>query len=287
MATYTRTYTSGNDYIAPSQGYSVYVIDGGAGTDTFYADVRSTGFTISPMDSNGVTTVSGASGTTLKLTNVEKIAFKDGQVFTLETIVAAPVAVTGTAANDLLSGTSANNSFDGGTGIDTLVISNVPFSSVTLAKNGGTWSISSTATGSDTLINIERIQFSDKKIALDVSASGNAGEAIQFIGTVASGLKSNSSVVGTILSVADQTDLKGIFQLALDLGLISQLAGGSNNLDIAKLAYQNIVGMPADSTTASLLASHMDNGMSQVDFLTTVAGFVDLTGIQSTGVEYI
>lgn len=292
MATYTRTYGDGNDFIAPSDGYSIYNIDGGAGSDTFFADARSTGFSISPINASGITTISGASGTKINLNNVEKISFKDGRSFTLETVASTPIAtqplaITGTANNDILQATSANNSIDGGAGIDTLLLTNISASSVTFGKSGNNWTLNGTGTGSDTLINVERIHFSDKKIALDISASGSAGETIQFIGTVASNLKTSTPIVGAVLAVADQTDLKGIFQTAINLGLIRDLSGDGSNLDIAKMAYLNIFGTAADNQTANDLASYMNNGMSQIDFLMAAASLVDLTGIQTTGVEYI
>jgi len=288
MAIYSRTYGSGNDYIAPPDGYSVYIIDGGAGTDTVFADARSTGFTFSAPDAAGVTTVSGASGTTLKLTNVEKVAFKDGVIKTLTTSVTPSVNnVTGTAGNDVLTGTTGNDAFDGGAGIDTLQLAGIASSSVALTRTATGWQLSGSAVGTDTLVNIERVAFSDKKMALDVGAGGNAANALQFIGTVAAGLKGSASVVGTVLALADQTDLKGLFQTAQNMGLVAQLAGGSSNLDIVRLAFKNIAGAAPDQATANQLAGYMDGGMSQVDFLTLAASYVSLIGVQSTGIEYL
>lgn len=290
MATYTRTYGSGNDYIAPSDGYTLYVIDGGAGTDTLFADARSTGFTIYPVDASGVTTISGASGTTLKLSNVEKIAFKDGKTFTLQTAAApstaGPIAVTGTAGNDTLRESANNEAFDGGAGIDLLQVG-LARSSATLAKTAGGWTLSGTGIGSDTLNNVERLQFTDAQLALDVTSSGNAGKAVQCLGTVVAAMKTDPGLLGTVLGKVDSVGVQGVFQWALDSGVIQQLAGGGSNLQIVALAYQNVIGQPADAGTAKALASYMDNGMGQAEFLAWASTFVDLTGIQTTGVTYL
>lgn len=290
MATYTRTYGSGNDYIAPSDGYSLYVIDGGAGTDTVFADASSTGFTIYPIDASGVTTISGASGTTLKLSNVEKIAFKDGKTFTLQTTTAAntttPTAVTGTAGNDSLRESASNEAFDGGAGIDLLQVG-LARGSATLGKTASGWTLSGTGIGTDTLNNVERLQFTDAKLALDVTASGNAGKAVQCLGTVAAVVKTDPGLLGAVLGMVDGGGVQGVFQWALNNGVVQQLAGGGSNLQIAALAYQNVIGQPADAGMAKALASFMDNGMGQAEFLTWASTFVDLTGIQTTGVVYL
>lgn len=286
MATYTKTYGSGNDTIAPPDGYSLYVIDGGAGTDTVYADARSTGFTFSAPDAAGVITVSGASGTVLKLTNVEKVAFKDGVVKTLAT-GSSVNNITGTAANDTLTGTSGNDAIDGGAGIDTLQLAGLASGSVSLSKTATGWTLSGSTIGTDTLTNVERLSFADKKIALDVSTSGKAGEALMAIGTVAPFMKNDMTSLGAVINLADQMDLKSIFQLALDAGLVAQLSGGGSNLDVARMAFRNIIGSEADTTTANNLAGMMDGGMAQVDFLVLAASYVSLTGVQTTGVSYL
>ena len=286
MATYTRTYGSINDTISPPDGYSLYVIDGGAGTDTVYADARSTGFTFSAPDAAGVTTISGASGTVLKLSNVEKIVFKDGVTKTLTT-GSSVNNITGTAGNDTLSGTTGNDAIDGGAGVDTLLLSGLASSSVSLSKTTSGWTLTGSSIGTDTLTNVERLSFADKKIALDVSSTGHAGEALQAIGTVAPFMKNDMTSLGAVINLADQMDLKAIFQLALDAGLVAQLSGGGSNLDVGRMVFRNIIGAEADATTANNLAGMMDGGMAQVDFLVLAASYVSLTGVQSTGVAYL
>lgn len=286
MATYTRAYGPGNDYIAPSDGYSLYVIDGGAGTDTVFADARSGGFTISPVDASGVTTVSGASGTTLKLTNVEKIAFKDGRTFTLDTATTGPGPAQGTAGNDVFHTSAGNETFDGAGGIDTLQVG-LARANTTLTKTAAGWALSGPGIGSDTLQNVERLQFSDSKWALDVAPSGNAGKAVQCLGAVAAVMKMDPGLIGAVLGLVDNVGVQGMFQWALNNGAIQQLAGGGSNVQIAALAYHNVTGQPADAGTAAMLASNMDNGMGQAEFLSWASTFVDLTGVQNTGVAYL
>jgi hypothetical protein len=85
-------------------------------------------------------------------------------------------------------------------------------------------------------------------------------------------------------------------QLALDIGLIRDLAGSSSNLDLANLVYRNVIGSEASAADANSLSAYIQGSgglMTQADFLATVAqlelnqSHVNLVGLQSTGVEYL
>jgi hypothetical protein len=102
--------------------------------------------------------------------------------------------------------------------------------------------------------------------------------------------------VGLILGLFDQgSSLHDVFQLAIDVHLVSQLAGSGSNADLARLAFRNVVGSEANAATLDILLSFMDGrnaSYSQSDFLTVVAGMevnrthIGLIGWQQTGIEY-
>jgi hypothetical protein len=147
--------------------------------------------------------------------------------------------------------------------------------------------------GLDYLIEVERLHFSDRKLALDVAPNENAALTLQFINVIASGLINDLSVRGLILSFFDQGyTLNSLYQLGVDRGLVSGLAGGSSNEAIAQLAYRNLFGTEADTVTTTVLAGYVGS-MGQAGFLAAVAGLEDnqqaigLTGLQETGIEYI
>jgi hypothetical protein len=87
--------------------------------------------------------------------------------------------LTGTANNDTLHTGAANIAIDGGAGTDTLVV-NGARANYTLAKQ--VWGFGLTdnvgSGGHDTLLNVERVQFNDAWVALDVN--GNAGEIFRL-----------------------------------------------------------------------------------------------------------
>jgi methionine-rich copper-binding protein CopC len=87
--------------------------------------------------------------------------------------------LSGLAGNDLFMGLGGNDSIDGGTGIDTAVYSGTR-ASHTVTSNGLSLTVAGAAgvDGTDTLLNVERLQFADLNLAFD--AGGNAGEVYRL-----------------------------------------------------------------------------------------------------------
>jgi hypothetical protein len=104
----------------------------------------------------------------------------------------------------LTSAFSDDDSIDGGLGLDTAAYIG-SHANYSLSKDTAGWNIHSTLDGTDTLTNIERLQFADKNIALDVTADGNAGKALEFIGMLAFNKVTDKAIVGEIISYFDQT----------------------------------------------------------------------------------
>ncbi|MFZ6771127.1 DUF4214 domain-containing protein [Undibacterium sp. SXout7W] len=87
--------------------------------------------------------------------------------------------ISGSAQNDVLKGFGGNDTIDGGAGTDIAVFSSNRVN-YTLTKAGNTITTSAVSgtDGVDTLINIERLQFTDKSVAFDLN--GNAGQAYRL-----------------------------------------------------------------------------------------------------------
>lgn len=146
------------------------------------------------------------------------------------------------------------------------------------------------------LTNVERLQFADKKVALDVTNNGNTGKALEFIGAIANNLITDKGAVGSIQSLFDAGySMSQVCQAAITADLIKNLAGSSSNMDLAKLVIKNVLGVTADAVTTDALVSHMDGtaaSLSQADFLATIAGLpvneihIGLAGVAQTGIEY-
>lgn len=192
----------------------------------------------------------------------------------------------GNNGNDLLVGEAGNDKLDGGSGMDLARYSAVSSGfSISKVTSGFTVTDKTGAFGTDTLVNIERIQFLDKKVALDVT--DNALETMQFLGVIAPSQQGNLNVRSTILSLFDQgKSMQQMSQLALDLGLIT-----SDNTALAKTVFKNVfntTSAPDLALTNTLVRFIEQNGDAK--FLATVASLninVDLVGLQQHGMEFI
>ena len=215
--------------------------------------------------------------------------------------------MTGTASNDilaggpgmdLLKGGPGNDMIDGGAGIDTAGFSAQRANyAVTKTANGWTVGDSMGNDGNDTLANVERLQFSDKKLALDLGIAEHGGLALQFIGLMAPEMVSVPDIVGTILTIFDQgKTMQQVCQLAIDVGLVTAIAGANTNQALAAMAYKNLLGAPAGADAIDMLVGYMDGrsaNYTQTEFMTVVAGLelnqthIGLVGLAQTGVEFL
>ncbi|MDO9711744.1 DUF4214 domain-containing protein [Paracraurococcus lichenis] len=85
--------------------------------------------------------------------------------------------IAGFGGNDTINGGPGNDQVDGGAGLDTLVINAARALSTAVHGTDGAWTVTG-PDGIDALTGIERVQFSDGTLALDVD--GNAGQAYRL-----------------------------------------------------------------------------------------------------------
>lgn len=219
-------------------------------------------------------------------------------VASAEVAKAPPQNLVGTGANDSFSMEAGDGTIDGGTGVDTLIHSGLS-SNFVLARTGSSFTLTqlTESAGTQSLINMERLQFADKKLALDLDPSQHGGQALEFIGLLAPHLVHTPSITGMILGLFDQgSTLHEVCQLALNVGLVTSIAGSNTDNALAAMAYRNVMGTEADGPTIDWLVGYMDgrnSSYTQADFLTVVAGLevnqmhIDLVGLQHNGIEYI
>ncbi len=186
-------FTNGNDTYFIRQYGETASLDGLGGTDTLYMDRLSRSAFSITQNSDGTINVDSVSGASaayhFKLKNFEKVSFGFGSsIVDLTTLFGSsstPNVYTGTAGNDTLTGSSGNDTLtgglgndtiDGGAGRDTAVFSGARASS-TITQTATGYTVTG-PDGTDTLSNVERLQFADAKIALDIS--GNAGQVYRL-----------------------------------------------------------------------------------------------------------
>lgn len=201
--------------------------------------------------------------------------------------------LTGNAGNNLLLGANGNDALDGGAGIDMAIYLNAR-SGYTTSKGANGWTVTSSTEGADTLINIERLAFSDQNLALDLS--GSTGTAVKLLGALAgSASLQNKALVGQVIGLADQgLSLGDLAALAVSSGVAANLASGADNTSFAKLLMRNLLGSDSNTALLDALTGALSAGaFTQGTLLAAVAALdmnsvnIDLVGLTQSGVAYV
>ena len=179
-----------------------------------------------------------------------------------------------------------SQSIDGGAGIDTVVLS------------GGraNYTVTQTATGytvshgsvTDTLSNVERLQFADDKLAIDMS--GNAGTVAKMIDALfGQASLSNKAYVGVGLHLIDGgSSASQIADLAVNTSQFQSVAGSFSNADFVHTVANNL-GYTGDVTG---FISQLDSGATTKAALVLLAmdtsfNAAHLVGVMQTGIDFV
>ena len=273
--------TPDDDTIYPGGGWDV--VDGGGGFDTVVIIGRSSQFKL--VFDSGVTYIdalSGASAMTerAQLNNVEQVQFLDKTVSLV--------------VNDTIKGQPGTDFFDGGLGIDTVVYSG-PQERYSITKSGNRYVVSEPTGSYDTdyLSNIERLQFSNGKVALDLG--GNAGQAARLIGALLGpSFIKDKALAGVVIGLVDQDySIENIANLGLSTSFYLALAGSTKNEDFVNHVFRNVVGRPPEVNEQKTYVDMLNAGTSQAALAVMAAGTeftasqIGLTGLTSHGWDFI
>lgn len=199
--------------------------------------------------------------------------------------------ILATGGDDTLNGLAGNDTLNGGLGADTAVYSGNRASYTVLGTSSGV--TVSGAEGNDTLTGIERFQFADQKIAIDLGAGQAAGNTARLIGAAfdAPAIQTHPDYVGIGLGLFDS----GQSMLQVSQRVIGVLGNPSDDAFVDSV-YQNVVGItpaPADHNFYAGLLMGSGGSMTQAQLLELAANSdvnatnIDLIGLQQTGVEFI
>jgi len=197
---------------------------------------------------------------------------------------------TGSEGNDTLKGEAGNDYLDGGSGIDTTVYDKV-HTQYTISASGSSHEIRDNSSGdTDILSNIERLEFSDLSVALDLE--GHAGTTAKVIGAVfGAEAVSIKEYVGIGLQLLDDgSSAEELMQLALN----AKLGAGFSSLDEINLLYQNLVETTPSTADQDYWVNVISSGQySHVSLALFAADTslntnnIDLIGLADTGLAYI
>lgn len=286
-----KSVNTGNDVysLSGSSGLTVGTIFDSGGTDTLDASTLTTAVRLdlnvaapSTLSSVGQTSTGQLAANNLSLGTSTEIENAFGG--------SADDVLIGNASRNYLKGNAGNDSLDGGTGIDSATYAgNRASFTVTQTSTGFTVTDNSGALGTDTLTNIERLQFSDTNVALDV-AGGNAGTAAKILGAVFGATSvSNNAYVGIGLSYLDSgMSYADLTALALNA------AGATTSSAAVSLVWSNLFGAAPAAAEAAPYIAMIDSGSYSAGALAAMAADtafnttnINLTGLAQTGIEFI
>lgn len=257
--------TSDDDIIYPGGGWDV--VEGGAGIDTVVIVGRSSQFKL--VFENGVTYIdalSGASAMTerAQLINVELVQFLDKTVSLV--------------VNDSFQGQPGTDFIDGGLGTDTVVYSG-PIEQYSVNKSGNRYIVSEPTGSDDTdyLTSIERLQFKNAKLALDI-ANGPVADGAKLIGALLGpAFVKDKALAGIVIGLMDQNySPEFVATLGLATPMFLGMAGSGSHVDFVKQVFNNVVGRPPLPQELSQYVGMLENGAATQASLAVMAANTDL-----------
>ncbi len=162
------------------------------------------------------------------------------------------------SGNNQLFGSHGNDCLNGGDGIDISVYSGERPDYQLKKNDDQTFTLTHLTgdEGEDTLENIERLQFKDVSVALDID--GHAGQVAKILGSAfGAEFVSHQEYAGIGLNLLDE----GMSYPDL-AGLAIQAAGAQSHEDVVQLLWTNVVGTAPQPEQAQPFIDLLDQGMS-------------------------
>ena len=174
--------------------------------------------------------------------------------------------IIGSAGNDLLTGGTGNDHYDGGAGIDTVAYTTGRSSaSVTATDSGYTLQ---TPGKTDTLVNIERVNFGDgSTLALDVGQWQNTGAAFRLYQAAFDRAPDQGGLKYWINDLDKGATLQQVAQGFIDSAEFKALTPGTDNKSIINSFYQHVLHREADEGGFKYWEDSMAAGMTASEVL--------------------
>lgn len=170
----------------------------------------------------------------------------------------------GFGGNDMIEGGVGNDVIDGGAGTDTAVYAGQS-SSYQVIKSSTGYAVVGGADGGDSLLNIERIKFADKTIALDTG--GNAGQAYRLYQAAFDRKPDTGGLSFQTKILDDGWALTDIAKNFIDSPEFSTKYGSLNNSQFVSQLYANVLHRAADAGGLDYHVTNLDKGMSRAQVL--------------------
>jgi hypothetical protein len=308
------TYLTGSplDEFFVLPGGNVTLADTG-GADTVGYSGALADYTITPLlgkqwleiKANGLTHIVSAS--------VETLSFADGAASTASLLAPQGKFIFGSVAgetlagtsgddmvfasdgNDILQGNGGNDLLGGGSGLDMAVFDSYA-ADISLSRSGESW-ILTDRYKEVILASVERLEFLDGKVALDLDTDEAAGMAALLVSAVAGKERlADQATVGEVIGWFDGgMNIQQMCETIVTADWFSAATGGTNE-GLVSLVTENMYGFQLSSDQnewfLNLLQGH-GGSLSQADFLSFMTlssdnqERINLAGLQQTGLAYL
>lgn len=197
------------------------------------------------------------------------------------------------AGNDWISGGTGNDRLDGEAGIDTVSYSGArSMYTITRTATGFTVVDKSGLDGTDTLAGVERLQFGDKVVALDVDANGIGGQAYRLY-QAAFDRTPDAGGVGFWMSAMEH----GVSLTAIADGFINSAeyrtayGTGLSHRDLVTKYYDNILHRAPEQGGLDFWTGQLDKGTPGAAVLAAISespeNISGTAAIIGNGFEYV
>ena len=203
--------------------------------------------------------------------------------------------ITANALNNLLNGMGGNDAIDGGSGIDAAIYSGaVATHTVAIGNNGAVTVADKTPNrdGTDTLTNIERLQFTDTTIALDIGANQTAGSGYMLYKAAFNRTPDTGGLGYWINKMDTGMSYSDVANNFVNSAEFKTAFGGSNpsvNTLVTKL-YNNVLNRAPDAGGLAFWQEKLTTGWSTADvlgyFSTSAENVTNVTPLIANGIQY-
>lgn len=203
-------------------------------------------------------------------------------------------SIAGGAGKDVLTGFAGNDTLIGNENTDTAIYRG-HFADYDINHNAdGSWTITHKnggPDGTDTLNQIERIQYADISLALDLDSK--AGITAKTLGAVFGRESvSNETFSGIGLNLLDGgISYEALMQFAINAALGSNAA---NHTAVVDLLYENVVGFAPSAADEAYYVGLLESGVHTIASIGIFAADttlnqenINLVGLSQTGLEYL
>ncbi|MBZ2206410.1 DUF4214 domain-containing protein [Massilia soli] len=195
----------------------------------------------------------------------------------------------GTAANDVITGTSGNNALQGMAGIDTALYTGARAGYAIDASANG-YIVASAADGRDSLIGVERLKFSDMSVAIDIE--GNGGMAYRVYNAI---FAREPDLVGLgfwIDHLDDGLTLNYVASRFLaSEEFFDRFGANLSTQDYVEKLYLNVLNRPLDQDGFNFWVAALDRGVPRedilIEFSESIENKAQVIGAIEHGIEYV